>query len=318
MQSFLQYKRTGDYVKSRFSTPSKLPRGQNPISTPPQIEGGRIVSHESVNTLATSLNETQTNSTRSTTTNDIEAGLLEDGITLRKRTTIEGKGDDLEVMEVGWAGPNDPENPKNWNKAKRVTSTLLVAYVSFACLTASSIDSAVSPQAAKHFGVSPVVESLATGMLHLFFHSAKVTLLTQNLSAILTRFCIWVSVHRAYLGNFWAESSLYRLHDLLHDLCHGIGLIPKYWRSNYLPLLRGRIRLRTAHRCRRLQRRSLEQLGKDVRVSAIRGTRVWWRDAWPCNRVLHGCCRWFILALDGLDHSHPGSAHHHHRGALHA
>lgn len=316
MQSFLQYHRTGDYVKSRFSKPSTTRRAQRPVGTPAQNEHARNVSIESVDTLATSRDEAEDGSTISTITNDIEAGSQGDGITLRKRTTREGKGEDLEVLEVGWAGPNDPENPKNWSKAKRVASTLLVAYVTFVCLMASSIDSAVLPQAAKHFGVSPVVESLATGRLHLFFHTAKVILLTQGFSAIRARFCIWIPLHGPFLRNLWAESSLYRLHDLLHDICHGICFIPKHWRSNNFPLLRGRIRLRTTHRCWRLQCRSLEPLGKGVRFPAICCTRFWRLDAWACSRCLYGCCRWIKLALDRLDQPHHGSIHHYHPVAL--
>jgi hypothetical protein len=40
---------------------------------------------------------------------------------------------------------------------------LLVACITFVCMNASSIDSTIAPQAAKEFGVSLVVESLATG-----------------------------------------------------------------------------------------------------------------------------------------------------------
>jgi hypothetical protein len=46
---------------------------------------------------------------------------------------------------------------------KRILATLLVSYVTFACLLPSSIDAAIIPQAAKTFGVSDVVESIVIG-----------------------------------------------------------------------------------------------------------------------------------------------------------
>ena len=86
-----------------------------------------------------------------------------DGVDVRDRTTKEGKGD--LVFVVHFAGNDDPHNPHNWSFAKRATCTVLVAMVCFACMVSSSIESAVAPQIAEEFGVSLVVESLATGKI---------------------------------------------------------------------------------------------------------------------------------------------------------
>lgn len=83
-----------------------------------------------------------------------------DGIEARDRTTKEGKGE--RVFVVGWS-ENDPANPHSWSLTRRAVCTINVAFIAFTCLVSSSIDSAVAPQAAADFGVSAVVESLATG-----------------------------------------------------------------------------------------------------------------------------------------------------------
>ncbi|KAH8805190.1 major facilitator superfamily domain-containing protein [Xylogone sp. PMI_703] len=84
------------------------------------------------------------------------------GILARDRTTHEGKGS--KVFIVGWEGENDPLNPRNWSIASRITTTLIVAFISFIVGLAASADTAILPQAAAEFGVSDVVESLALGI----------------------------------------------------------------------------------------------------------------------------------------------------------
>jgi hypothetical protein len=86
---------------------------------------------------------------------------LPDGIEVQAIKTHEG--DSSLVFVVSWTGQDDPMNPHNWSKFKRVICTLLVSFICFICVMASSIDAAIAPQAAQEFGVSPVVESLATG-----------------------------------------------------------------------------------------------------------------------------------------------------------
>ncbi|KAI8713573.1 MFS domain-containing protein [Fusarium sp. LHS14.1] len=68
------------------------------------------------------------------------------------------------IFIVSWEGPDDPLNPRNWSVTERVMVTLQVGLISAAVGAASGIDATALPQAAKEFGVSDVVESLATGL----------------------------------------------------------------------------------------------------------------------------------------------------------
>jgi hypothetical protein len=84
------------------------------------------------------------------------------GIVARDRITHEGNRGD-KVFVVGWENEADPENPRNWNTVRRSIITLQIALIAVAVCASSSIDAAILPQAAETFGVSEVVESLATG-----------------------------------------------------------------------------------------------------------------------------------------------------------
>lgn len=84
------------------------------------------------------------------------------GIHARERTTHEGKGE--KVFVVDWEGEGDPLNPRNWSVGYRACITLIVSWIGFVVGAASSADSAILPQAAAEFGVSEVVESMALGM----------------------------------------------------------------------------------------------------------------------------------------------------------
>ncbi|ETS75390.1 hypothetical protein PFICI_12334 [Pestalotiopsis fici W106-1] len=84
------------------------------------------------------------------------------GIHARDRATHEGKGS--KVFVVGWEGPDDPANPRNWTVTKRVCCTLQISLIAGAVGCASGIDATILPQAAADLGVSDVAESLATGM----------------------------------------------------------------------------------------------------------------------------------------------------------
>lgn len=69
------------------------------------------------------------------------------------------------VFVVGFEGPNDPLNPRNWPLTKRIFCTLNVGIIALVVGLAASIDSAVITRAAKDFGVSKVAEALATGLV---------------------------------------------------------------------------------------------------------------------------------------------------------
>lgn len=64
---------------------------------------------------------------------------------------------------VDWDGQHDPLNPRNYSTPRRIAITLMVSAIAFAVGAASSIDSAIIPQAAADFGVSEVAESLCVG-----------------------------------------------------------------------------------------------------------------------------------------------------------
>jgi len=151
MQSFLQYRRVGKLVQSHVGNDLEktITATPSPPASPLQQQGNPRSYYPEMTTAIThnALNH--------------DFGVSLDGIDIRDRTTREGKGS--LVFVVRWAGEGDSTNPHNWSFAKRSRCTLLVAMVCFVCMVSSSIDSAVAPQAAAAFGVSPVVESIATG-----------------------------------------------------------------------------------------------------------------------------------------------------------
>ncbi|KAK4989620.1 hypothetical protein LTR50_003087 [Elasticomyces elasticus] len=89
------------------------------------------------------------------------------GITIRKRSTREGQSGN--VFVVSWEGVDDPQNPHNWSNTVRIAATLLIASIGFIVGFASSIDSSALLQASEEFGVSEVVESLASGLFLIGF-----------------------------------------------------------------------------------------------------------------------------------------------------
>lgn len=166
MQAYKQYQRIGRDLREHqqqdpdsFQYSHQRPRDegvvQDILSTLKSHDGEGLVEPRI-------LNRTETDSTTSTviSEDDDYLGPALDGVEVRERTTKEGKGS--LVFVVAWS-ENDHANPRTWSWSRRALYTVNVSFISFACMVASSIDSAVAPQAAAAFGVSPVVESLATG-----------------------------------------------------------------------------------------------------------------------------------------------------------
>jgi len=89
------------------------------------------------------------------------------GIEVRKRSTKEGG--EGNVFVVGFQGPDDPNNPHNWSLSVRIPCTFLIASIGCVVGIASAIDSSALQEAAKAFGVSEVVESMATGLFLVGF-----------------------------------------------------------------------------------------------------------------------------------------------------
>lgn len=91
------------------------------------------------------------------------------GVNVRSRATNEGGHEKGRVFVVGFVDENDPMNPHNWSKVKRMAVTILVASIGLIVGFASSVDSAALTQARMEFRVSEVVESLATGIYLIGF-----------------------------------------------------------------------------------------------------------------------------------------------------
>lgn len=89
------------------------------------------------------------------------------GIEVRRRKTHEGG--EGNVFVVGYEGPNDPMNPKSWSRTKRFAVTFSVASIGCVVGLASAIDSSAVKEASAEFGVSEVVESMATGLFLIGF-----------------------------------------------------------------------------------------------------------------------------------------------------
>lgn len=92
--------------------------------------------------------------------------------------------------QVGWAGPDDPLNPKKWSTIHRVGATMLVCLVAFVATIASSIDSAVLTSATAELGVSEVAESLATALFLVGMGLGA--LLLSPLSELLGRYLVYL------------------------------------------------------------------------------------------------------------------------------
>ncbi|KAK4555815.1 hypothetical protein LTR86_007035 [Recurvomyces mirabilis] len=89
------------------------------------------------------------------------------GINIRKRSTKEGG--EGNVFIVGYEGPHDENDPHHWSYWTRIPCTFLIASIGCVVGIASAIDSSALPHAAAEFGVSEVVESLATGLFLIGF-----------------------------------------------------------------------------------------------------------------------------------------------------
>lgn len=65
---------------------------------------------------------------------------------------------------VGWDGPDDPGNPQNWSRGKKLATTLFYATMTFTITFASSVFSTATQVTAAKFHVSTEVMTLGTGL----------------------------------------------------------------------------------------------------------------------------------------------------------
>ena len=96
-------------------------------------------------------------------------GMTLTGINVRDRRTNDGGEKGSKVFVVDYKGEKDNMNPHNWSYATRLFATFNIAQIGFIVGFASSVDSAALQQWSKAFGVSEVVESLATGLFLVGF-----------------------------------------------------------------------------------------------------------------------------------------------------
>lgn len=103
----------------------------------------------------------------------VDMGRLMTGIKVRTRNANDGG--EGKVFIVGFEGPDDPLNPHNWSYLTRWRATINIVFIGCIVGFASSVDSGALEQAAREFGVSEVVESLATGLFLIGFGFGALT-----------------------------------------------------------------------------------------------------------------------------------------------
>lgn len=136
MQSFLQMRRIRRDVASLCSDNEKLQAVQ-PTLQDDSDESVRPLPHD-----------------------DVDINILSCARRLEKEPI---NNSDDEVFVVGWDGPDDPSNPKNFSMTVKIGTTLIVALIAFVVGAASATDAAVLKQSSEEFHVSDVVGSFSTG-----------------------------------------------------------------------------------------------------------------------------------------------------------
>ncbi|KAI1322376.1 major facilitator superfamily domain-containing protein [Xylariaceae sp. FL0255] len=80
-------------------------------------------------------------------------------------TRLQNAADDrLNILVVGWYGPDDPENPQNWPSALKHLVAFEMCILNFAVYIASSIYVPGEPEVIAKFGVSEVVATLGLSL----------------------------------------------------------------------------------------------------------------------------------------------------------
>ncbi|KAJ5594166.1 MFS general substrate transporter [Penicillium hispanicum] len=90
------------------------------------------------------------------------------GVHVQEVPTSSTSSDKL-VFIVGFDGPDDQLNPKNWSLRRKWVTLGIVGTTGFLVGWVSAIDSAVMKQGEEAFGVSEVAESLATSLYLIAF-----------------------------------------------------------------------------------------------------------------------------------------------------
>ncbi|GAB1196728.1 major facilitator superfamily domain-containing protein [Aspergillus pseudonomiae] len=91
------------------------------------------------------------------------------GVNLRRASEICERVNTKTLFIVGFDGPDDKLNPKNWSIGRKWATLGIVGTTGMLVGWASSIDSTVIKQGQEAFGVSEVAESLATALFLIAF-----------------------------------------------------------------------------------------------------------------------------------------------------
>lgn len=159
MQSYLQYRRLGKSVRSQLDNASPVketPTAARDSDTDTPTNPDEISQHVPRSNQSPLARTASWGSSRTALAYSIA------GIDVQKQS--ESPDQPAHLFIVGWNGPNDPQNPRNYSVASRLTATLLVSALGWIVGAASSINSGVLPQNTEAFHVSDVVGSLVTGI----------------------------------------------------------------------------------------------------------------------------------------------------------
>lgn len=163
MQSYLQYRTLCQRLEAKLERAKA--RGSNEVST----DNDDLAEHylqrppstpDSNNTHTTSQHLTTSETLHQTGTN--LAAVLS-GVDFRNAG--ESTAHFSKAFVVKFDSHKDPMNPQNWSLTKRALCILNIGVLTLIVGSAASIDSAVIPQAAAEFGVSEIVEALATALV---------------------------------------------------------------------------------------------------------------------------------------------------------
>ena len=196
------------------------------------------------------------------------------GIEIRKRTTTEGG--DGNVFIVSYESPEDPNDPHNWSNFTRIRCTITIAAIGFVVGFASAVDSSVIPQAAKDFGVSEVVESMATGLFLIGFGvGALIAVSPLQTPVVQYRKHFRDTEHGTEhsLGTIQrdirTQPCLYRYFSVIHDIYHGVRACTEYRIAAGVQIYRRCLRLYAINLCWRQYQRSMEPTGAGLHVSGL-------------------------------------------------
>ncbi|KAJ5118693.1 hypothetical protein N7448_010400 [Penicillium atrosanguineum] len=183
MQSYLQYRRLGNVVRSQLENASPVKEAPTPTDSEidPAANPDQISQHDLAPRQSPLARRASWGSSRTALAFSIA------GIDVKKQS--ESADQPAHLFIVGWDGPNDPQNPLNYSFASKLTATLLVSALGWIVGAASSINSGVLTQNTEAFHVSEVVGSLVTGLYLLGF--AAGSLVSGPLSEILGRNAVY-------------------------------------------------------------------------------------------------------------------------------